>query len=353
MSDVDGKPIVSLCLAAFGGAERAAVNLSLTTGLSRHLTLSSPNPQSPEIDFTIAHLRERRPAVVIFNGWSAVYARILAGLRRQPIQFAVHWHSGPGQTDIAGEWPALSEVMGERRVAHLLFASEALRETLAARLRNAHHLPETLADAEWSAGPPGRPVARAARPRRAQITLFAQPAESARKNVTGCLLALGALRSRVCLHLNGLSREPRYRTLLELLRIRYRDWGWMEPQRYDAVVRAASMGLQVSFAETYGYVVAEHLARGVPVVGSPAVPVLARLSPALRRRLVVANPDNPSEIRETIRFLLDHPRVAAAVGARAHAESSRWNRRDIAKATAVLQGLLSQRGRPRRDPPPR
>ena len=44
MSDSDAKPIVSLCLAAFAGADRAAVNLSLTTGLSRHVTLSSPNP---------------------------------------------------------------------------------------------------------------------------------------------------------------------------------------------------------------------------------------------------------------------------------------------------------------------
>ena len=345
MSDSDAKPIVSLCLAAFAGADRAAVNLSLTTGLSRHITLSSPNPQSPEVAFTIAHLRQQRPALVIFNGWSAVYSRILAGLRRQPIEFAVHWHSGPGQTDISGEWPALAEVIGERRIAHLLFASEALWETLAGPLRNAHHVPETLADAEWNTTHAKR-APRVARARRAQITLFAQPAESARKNVTGCLLALGTLRSRLCLHLNGLSREPRYRMLLDMLRIRYRDWGWMEPQRYEAVVRAASIGLQVSFAETYGYVVAEHLARGVPVVGSAAVPVLARLSSALRRRLVVANPDDPSEIREKIRFLLDHPRLAATIGARARAESSRWNRRDIDKATEVLRRLLSKRGRP-------
>jgi glycosyltransferase involved in cell wall biosynthesis len=345
MSDSDRKPIVSLCLAAFAGADRAAVNLSLTTGLSRHVTLSSPNPQSPEIDFTVAHLRERRPALVIFNGWSPVYARILARLRRQPIEFAVLWHSGPGQTDIAGEWPALSEVMGERRIAHLLFASESLRETLAARLRNAHHLPDTLAEAEWNTSQAKRAARSAARRRRAQITLFAQPAESARKNVTGCLLAIGTLRSRVCIHLNGLSREPRYRTLLDLLRIRYRDWGWMKPQRYAAVVGAASIGLQVSFAETYGYVVAEHLARGVPVVGSAAVPVLARLTPGLRRRLVVANPDNPGEIGEKIRFLLDHSSVAATIGARARIESSRWNRRDIATATDVLQRLLSNRRR--------
>jgi glycosyltransferase involved in cell wall biosynthesis len=218
----------------------------------------------------------------------------------------------------------------------VLFASESLWEALAGRLRNAHHLPGTLADAEWNT----THAARAAPARRAPITLFAQPAEAARKNVTGCLLALGALRGRFCLHLNGLSRDPRYRTLLGLLRIRYRDWGWMTPRRYEAVMRAASIGLQVSFAESYGYVVAEHLARGIPAVGSPAVPVLARLSPGVRRRLVVATPDSPRAIHETIRFLLDHPRVAATIGARARAESARWNRRDIAKATAVLRGLL-------------
>lgn len=342
MSDSDAKPIVSLCLAAFAGADRAAVNLSLTTGLARHVTLSSSNPRGPEVAFAIAHLRERRPALVIFNGWSTVYARILAALRRQPIEFAVLWHSGPGQTDLAGEWPALSAIIGERRIAHLLFASESLQATLAPRLPNARHLPDTLAGGEWNTPHPSHAAPRA---RRAQITLFAQPAEAARKNVTGCLLALGTLRSRCCLHLNGLSRDPRYRTLLDLLRLRHRDWGWMTPQQYDAIVRRASIGLQVSFAETYGYVAAEHLARGVPVVGSPAVPVLARLSPSLRRRLVVSNPDSPSEIRDKIRFLVDHPRESAAIGARAGAESAAWNRRDITKATAVLRGLLASRGR--------
>ncbi len=345
MSDSDARPIVSLCLGAYAGADRAAANLSLTTGLSRHVTLSSSDPRSPEVAFMVAHLRERRPALVIFNGWSAVYASILTALRRQPIRFAVLWHSSPGQTDLSDEWPALSEIIGNRRIAHLLFANESLRETLAPRLRNTHHLPDTLAEAEWEGQREDHPPSRTGRARRAQITLFAQPAEAARKNITGCLLALSSLRSRIVLHLNGLSHQPRYRMLLDLLGIRYRDWGWMEPQRYAAVVGAASVGLQVSFAETYGYVVAEHLARGVPTVGTSAVPVLARLSPAVRRRLMVTNPDDPGEIRAKLRFLLDHPRLAATVGERARLESSRWNRRDIAKATDVLQALLSQRGK--------
>lgn len=335
----DDKPIVSLCLAAFAGADRAAANLSLNTGLLRHLSLVSADPLGPEIEFTIAYLRERRPVLVIFNGWSAVYARVLAALRRQATAFAVLWHSGPGQTDLAGEWPALAAIVGERRIAHLFIASESLYATLAPRLRNARHLPNTLARAEWDA-----PKRQPRRPSGTQITLFAQPAESARKSVTSCLLALGTLRRRCRLHLNGLSLEPRYRMLLDLLRLRYRDWGWMPPQQYDAVVRRASLGLQVSFAETYGYVVAEHLARGVPVVGSAAVPVLARLSPAVRRRLIVTNPDDPAEIGAKIRFLLDHPRVAAAIAARAQAESLSWNRRDIAKATATLTQCLAHRG---------
>ncbi len=339
MGSPDDKPIVSLCLAAFAGADRAAVNLSLNTGLVRHLSLASADPHGREIEFTIAYLRERRPAVVIFNGWSAVYARVLAALRRHATAFAVLWHSGPGQTDLASEWPTLAAIVGERRIAHLLIASESLHAALAPRLENARYLPDTLACAEWD-----RPKRQPPRHRRAQITLFAQPDEAARKSVGACLLALGALQRRFRLHLNGLSREPRYRMLLDLLRLRYRDWGWMSAQQYDTVIRRASIGLQVSFAETYGYVVAEHLARGIPVVGSAAVPVLARLSPAVRRRLIVNNPDNPAEIGAKSRFLLDHPGVAAAVAARAQAESLAWNRRDIAKAKATLAQCLAQRG---------
>jgi hypothetical protein len=338
----DEKPIVSLCLAAFAGADRAATNLSLTSGLTRHLSLSSADPRGREVDFAIAHVRESRPAMVIFNSWSTVYARILAALRRQPIAFGVLWHSSPGQMDLSREWPTLSPILRERRIAHLFFASEPMHALLAPRLRNARHLPNTLASTDWDAPRRDRVPQSRSRPR---ITLFAQPAESARKNITGCLLALGSLRSRHALHLNGLSREPRYRMLLDLLRLRYRDWGWMPRERYDAVVRSASVGLQVSFAETYGYVVAEHLARGVPVGGSPSVPVLARLSPALRRRLVVANPDDPIEICDKIRFLLDHPRTAAVIAARARTDALTWNRRDIAKVIATLRDCLASRSR--------
>src|SRR5262249_8535309 len=116
-------------------------------------------------------------------------------------------------------------------------------------------------------------------------------------------------------------------------------------EQYDAVVRRASIGLQVSFAETYGYVVAEHLARGIPAVGSAAVPVLARLSPAGRRRLIVANPDNPAEIGAKLPFPLDHRRVTAAMAARAQVEARSWNRRDIAKARATLTECLGHRDR--------
>jgi len=75
------------------------------------------------------------------------------------------------------------------------------------------------------------------------------------------------------------------------------------------------------------------------------VPVLARLSPALRRRLVVANPDDPIEICDKIRFLLDHPRAAAVIAARARTEALTWNRRDIAKVTATLRDCLASRSR--------
>src|SRR5262245_47486794 len=126
----DAKPIVSVCLAAFAGADRAAVNLALTTGLSRHITITNPDPRGAEVEFVVAHLRAELPALVHCNGWSVAYKVVLARLRRAPIAFAVDWHSSPGQTGMAGEWPALAEILAEPRIGHVLFASRSLLESL-------------------------------------------------------------------------------------------------------------------------------------------------------------------------------------------------------------------------------
>ena len=331
------KPAASLCLIGFPGANQALVTLSRTTGLTRHATLASPDPTSPEVAFFAEHLRESRPRLLIFGGWSPVYARLLEALRDEPIGLAVYWTSSPGQTDMSREVEKLAAVLAERRIDYLLFCSPAFAEALAEGGR-AHYLPPTLEVPAPGRRMPSEPGGALT------ITLFCAAPEYRRKNVMNCLLALAGLRGEYRLLLNGLSLDPDYRAFLDPLGLRYEERGWMERREYEATVATAGLGLQVSFAESYCYVAAEHLIEGVPVIGSPMVPVFERLSPEVRRRLVVAAPEHPLEIRQKVQFFLDRPAARAEIGERARAELAAASSRDAQAARSLLAALIG-RGR--------
>jgi glycosyltransferase involved in cell wall biosynthesis len=342
---VAGKPIVSLCLRGFPGVDRALASLSRTTGLTRHVTLASPDPASLEAKFLAEHLRDSRPPLVLFGGWSPLYARLVEALHAEPIALAAYWNSSPGQTDMSLEVEKLTSLLAERRIDHLLFTSRSFVDALAAAGHgHVHYLPQTLevpeAGAETPTPPEGEPPA---------ITLFCPAPEYRRKNVLNCLLALAGLPGGYRLLLNGLSRAPHYRAVLNALALPYEERGWMEDREYRAAVAGAGLGLQPSFAESYCYVAAEHLIRGVPAIGSRMVPVFERLSPDLRERLVVESPEAVSEIREKVRFFLDRPEARAELGRRARAELAMASARDIEAATDVLTALLDRGAARRRE----
>jgi glycosyltransferase involved in cell wall biosynthesis len=332
---VAANAIFTLCLRTFPGVDRLLVNLHRTTGLTRHLTVISPSPQSPEVQFAAEHIRERRPRLVIFGGWSPSYERILEALRDEPIDVAVYWASSPGQTDMSREMDKFSFVLSEPRVDHLLFATRPFADGLG-RHRSAHYLPATLEV-------PASGATRRSQ-ERATVTLFCSPPEYRRKNVLNCLLALAGARGSYRLLVNGLSEDSSYRSVLHALSLPYEEHGWMDRSDYETAVGQADLGLQVSFAESYCYVAAEHLIRGVPTLGSPMVPVFGRVSPELRDRLVVANPESVLEIREKIQYLLDRPRVREEIGRQAREELIAANARDVETARALLVRLTTTTG---------
>lgn len=329
--------VVTVCVKGFPGVDRALINLSQTTGLSRHVTLVSATPNSSEVAFFVEHLRRRRPALVIFGAWSPIYGALLEGLAGEPIAFAAYWHSSPGQTDMSREVGILAPILADRRLDYVLFTSRSFVEALTIAGRgDVYHLPQTLevppqaTDRARDAAPGGPPT----------ITFFCYPAEYHRKNGTNCLLALAGVRAPYRLLLNGLSQHPHYRALLDSLPVRYEERGWMDRAQYEAAVANAALGLQVSFSESYCYVAAEHLIRGVPVIGSPMVPVLDRLSLALRARLVVSSAESVPEIRDKVQYFLDRSEARAEIGWRARAELATASERDVKTARGVLAALL-------------
>ena len=103
------------------------------------------------------------------------------------------------------------------------------------------------------------------------------------------------------------------------------------------------VGLQISMAESFNFVAADHILRGVPVLASAMVPVIADLPGAACRRLIVDHPDDPLAIRRALRALLGDPESPALAAAARRAVIT-TNRRALAVAGRVLAAAV-RRGR--------
>ncbi len=330
---MSGEPIVSICLAAFPGAHRALASLAATTRLSRHLSIAEARPGGPEIDFFCAHLRERGPKLLILGGWSEIYDPFVEIVSQAGGQVAIYWTSSGGQTDISREVGKLDRVLRHSAVGRILCASADLAHSLRGAV-DAAHLPVTL-DLRRAHIRGGREKACPT------VSFFFPWREARRKNALNGLLAAASLGKRIRLHLNGLSEEPDYRALLETLRIPHRDLGWMEESVYRRALTRIDIGLQPSFAETFDYVAADHLARGIPVIGSMMVPAIAELPAAIRKYVVVPNPDAAGQIAERLERLAGDRDLRDRVGREGASALSRSNHHNIAAAAALLESLLA------------
>ncbi len=320
---------LTFCLTGFPGAHRALATLACTTGLTRHLSIASPDPGGVEIEFCSAHVRDVRPGLIILGGWSSAYEPLVDAAKKVGAGVAVYWTSSGGQSGLAREIGKLAAVLQHRKVDHFFAAGR----DLAAAITGAVHLPVTLDLRRVSVG---RPPAR----QRARVSLFFPWREAARKNALNSLLAAAMSRERIELVLNGLTEDDDYRELLHALRVPHRELGWMSEGDYRRALSRIDIGLQPSFAETFDYVAADHLARGRPVIGSAMVPVIAEMPASVRKHLVVRNPDSAAEIAERLECLLTDRKLRIRVGEDAAIALRRKNDRDIAAASEVLASLL-------------
>ena len=101
----DEKPIVSLCLAAFAGADRAATNLSLTTGLTRHLAVLL-GPQSVTVNAISPGMMEteRTAGLIGVETRAALIARTPVRRLGKPadVQAAIVFLASPAASFITG-----------------------------------------------------------------------------------------------------------------------------------------------------------------------------------------------------------------------------------------------------------
>lgn len=334
----DRRPrIVSVCLSGFPGSNTALANLSAATNRTRHVVLTTSDSDGPEVRFFRQHLRQTRPSLVIFGSWSDAYRPLVRSLAKDGCRIAVYWTSSPGQTGMTGELAAFARLLEDPVIDHIWFPHRGYARAIGRRHSKCVWMPNVFP-------PPPRDLGRRPRRRRgpAQISLFYSPNEAARKNVWCTLLALTGLGRPYHLHLNGLSTRQPYGRLLELLKIPFTEHGWMERTEYEQTITEMDVGLQISMAESFNFVAADHILRGVPVLASAMVPVIADLPRAIRQRLVVNRPDDPPAVARALRAMLGES------GSPVLAEAARRaliaaNRRALGVASRVLTAA-SRRG---------
>lgn len=330
-------PITTLCLVGFPGANRALATLARTAGGTRHHALASTHAASPEVTFLVDHLRAAPPRVLLLGGWADVYETFVDALAPLGTACGVYWTSSGGQTDMSGEVPKLARVLAHPALRHRLFASADVARALGTERDGFAHLPVTIEP------PPARTPAAVRAARRTPVVSFFFPVrEARRKNVLNGIVAVAGVTPRPLLWLNGLCAAPGYTELLRALGVRFEDLGWMERRRYETAVARADVGLQPSFAETYDYVAADHLIRGVPVVASRMVPVMEALPAAVRRRMVADAADSPTALRDRLGELLAHPAERRRLGALAAQHVRAANARDVRVAQRLLARLTEE-----------
>jgi len=325
--------IITLCCAGFFGTNRALSELERNTGLTRHFVVDGLDKDSLDVKFYLELIKEDKPRLLIFGGWNDLYRVFMNALSGRGISFGVYWTSSPGQTGITPEMDKLAFILRASGIQYKLFSSAEFAGLLAREGWETRYLPMTL-DVE-------RYAAHDTSGNKGPLTLsmFCSPFDYGRKNVLNCLLALSSVRKKYVLHLNGLSKNKYYKAIMKSLNINYVEHGWMHANKYELILDKIDVGIQVTFAETFNYVAAEHMAKGIPVIASRMVRVMDDMPSGVFKRTVVDNVDNAFEIMEKVDRLMSSPEERRALGKKMCSALKKGNRERIRIAGETLKGI--------------
>lgn len=244
-------------------------------------------------DNIVDHLSAVHPKMVVFGAWIPSYKKMIDRVKeRTGAKVVVSWFSNFAQMEFTtNELPAFAEVRE-------LIASGKVDELWMSAKDDANALSKTDPKIKFYPCPlklRDIPSMRKAKEGVTRISLFCTPGP--RKNLANQLIACSMVLGAE-VHLNGASKFPEILSLIKSLKLNVIDHGWMDRKEYEEVLSSMDVGLQVTHAETFNYVVADHFMAGVPVVASSMVPVAAwdkNLS-----GLIVSRADSPEEISSAI-----------------------------------------------------
>ena len=226
---------------------------------------------------------------VVLSSWHPTYERLLeSGTAIIP-----RWHSPLLQTELSDEGWRLArqiELLDSGRVPALVVNHAALVTALGRD--RVVVLPDVLDENQVRAaqGDDGPGVA---------VSLFGEP--RGRKNLMAQSAAFAlAAGDDWTLHLAGQTRRRAgYGRWLDLLGIEWVDHGFMPRADYLDTVASMDAGLAATLSESYGYVAAEHVLLGVPVVTAPGVTCLPP------DELRVADAGDPRQLADALLAAVD------------------------------------------------
>ena len=242
------------------------------------------------------------PGLCILGAWRRDYPTYIRKHRRSDVTFALSWHSSWSQIEQGREWGYLAKALDLLRAGLIERLFVSCEETAAVVGKMGKGSVEWLPDAlDTTLTDRIVPVRRPGR----HVDLFCTG--TPRKNLYPQVAALA--ETDAVLHVNTMNAK----TVAPVAgALGVKTAGHNLPQRADylRLIGGMTAGLQVSLAESFNYVAAEHMLLGVPVLVSRHVP--CRLPDA---RLVVDDEHSPAAIRAKLLPLLDDPALRDELGA--------------------------------------
>lgn len=279
------KPIVTICPEDYPG----------TTSVLKHFNVAGNVEHTSEISPASIKGRDR----VILGGWTGMYYEALRKIKTTGVPTSLFWTSSVGQTDFSNNGIEVSFLHLINDMVHSGLLDNVLCATPSVQNMFQQFIPEDKVILlpyafDWEEVQKFQiedmPVGKD------WVDLYC-PGDT-RKNIL--VQSHGAKIADVHLHYSGL--RPKYRNFADLIKLRYADMGWMDKTRYYKSVQTMKLGMQVTYAETFDYVVAEHFALKRPCLISTVMGQW--VDKKLWKELMVYNLDDPNEVADLIKGIM-------------------------------------------------
>lgn len=281
------KPILTICPEEYPGTTAVLKNYNVS-GLVDHSDTISPET-----------VQNRK--MVMFGGWHPIYYEAMKRVVSTGTPIGLFWTSSVGQTDFSNNGMEISyihlimDLVNAGIINKVFVATESVQSMFQRFIKvkeNVIHLPYA-----YDFEPIEKAKDKTLKPGDRWVDLFC-PGDT-RKNML--VQTHGAALANAHLHYSGL--RSRYTWFAELMRIKYTDMGWMAKPNYYKAVQTMKLGLQVTYAETFDYVVAEHFGLERPCLISTVMG--SWVDKSLWDDLMVYNIDDPLEVAKKIDNILD------------------------------------------------